>query len=126
MGATLSVVVTGAAAANRTLTKGSIPDAAFQAGAGLDARLVPDFVSASDQSGNIVGYVPKAYLTGQAGLVLSQGRPASPNIPVYAADLKTLVGYMVPGKGFVPLGVDPGSIPAIPVQEGPAGATVAP
>lgn len=31
--------------------------------------------------------------------------------PVYGEDLKTLVGHMVPGRGFVPLGVDEKSVP---------------
>jgi hypothetical protein len=122
--AVLFVLVAGAAAATRLLTVGPIPDGAFQPGGPLVSSLVPDFVPASDQNGEIVGYVPKAYIVdGLADPTDSLGRPQSPNIPVFAADLKTLVGYMVPDKGFVPLGTSPESVPTIPVQQGPPGIT---
>jgi len=39
-------------------------------------------------------------------------------IPVYARDLKTLVGHMYPGKGFVPLGESPDSVPDVPQTTG--------
>ena len=45
---------------------------------------------------------------------------ALPAGPVYAEDLRTLIGRMVTGKGFVPLGVDPRSVPDFPVQQGPS------
>jgi hypothetical protein len=98
----------------RRPTKGGMPDNAAPAGGGfLNEALVPDFVSAWGQGGvTIAGYVPKRYLVGTSG----QDSPQ----PVYEEDLTTLVGYMVPGKGFVPLGVDPNSIPTFPVQQGPA------
>jgi len=35
-------------------------------------------------------------------------------IPVYARDLKTLVGHMYPDKGFVPLGESPDAVPDVP------------
>jgi hypothetical protein len=38
--------------------------------------------------------------------------------PVYAADLRTLIGYMVRGKGFIPLGVDPATVQQRPVHQG--------
>ena len=38
--------------------------------------------------------------------------------PVYADDLITLVGHMVPGRGFVPLGVDPVDVPPFPSRPG--------
>lgn len=31
-----------------------------------------------------------------------------PTVPVYADDLKTVIGAMVDGVGFVPAGTDPG------------------
>jgi hypothetical protein len=42
--------------------------------------------------------------------------PADPPERVYGDDLKTIVGYMYPARGFVPLGTDPESVPAIPVD----------
>ena len=50
------------------------------------------------------------------------GPPAQPDVPVYADDLKTVVGHMIAGKGFVPLGTDPGAVPNLPVQQGPSAA----
>lgn len=125
--AVLFVLVAGAAAVTGLATIGPIPRGAFQPGGPLVASLVPDFVPASDQSGNVVGYVPKKYLVdGVPDPTDAIGQAISPNIPVYASDLKTLVGYMVPDKGFVPLGTDPNSVPAIPVQQGPPEVTQAP
>jgi hypothetical protein len=40
--------------------------------------------------------------------------------PVYDDDLRTVVGQMVPGKGFIPAGVDPQSVPNVPAVAGPA------
>ena len=62
----------------------------------------------------IAGYVPKRYLFPQPGM------PMESDMPVYAADLQTLVGHMVVGKGFVPLDVDPATVPNFPVQAGPS------
>lgn len=37
-------------------------------------------------------------------------------MPVYGEDLRTVVGQMVPGKGFVAVGVDPATVPDFPGQ----------
>lgn len=116
----LTVAVAVAGAASPTSTKGRIPDEAFRPRSGLDWSLVPDFVAASDQQGRVVGYVPRSALAGPAPADrLMQGvfRPAP--IPVYGEDLTTVVGYMYPDKGFVPLGVDPNSVGGVPVKAGP-------
>ena len=100
-------------------TKGRIPEAAFLAN-GIDAALVPDFVPVWGRDGTTVaGYIPKAYLLGQTMPTVTSSRPEGDIAPVYADDLRTLVGHMYPDRGFVPLGVDPNSIPTIPVQQGP-------
>lgn len=39
---------------------------------------------------------------------------------VYGDDLRTVVGQMVPGKGFVPVGVDPATVPTFAVEVGPS------
>lgn len=39
-------------------------------------------------------------------------------VPVYSLDLTTLVGHMYPGKGFVPVGESPSSVPDIPTSTG--------
>jgi hypothetical protein len=107
----------------RRPTKGGIPDNASLAGSDLlYETLVPDFVAAWARDGvTVAGYVPKRYLVGGPGFVAgSPGTsPQGPGEPVYGEDLTTLVGYMVGGRGFVPLGVDPASVPTFLVQQGP-------
>jgi hypothetical protein len=101
-------------------TKGPIPPAAYLAN-GIDAALVPDFVPVQSRDGtSVAGYIPKAYLLGSSMPTVTSSRPEGDIAPVYADDLTTLVGHMYPDRGFVPLGVDPNSIPTIPVQQGPA------
>jgi hypothetical protein len=100
-------------------TKGPIPQAAYLA-TGIDAALAPDFVPVQSRDGTAVaGYVPKEYLV-QSMPTFTASRSEGQVAPVYADDLTTLVGHMYPGRGFVPLGVDPDSVPTIPVQQGPA------
>jgi hypothetical protein len=84
----------------------------------LDGSLAPDFIAVAGRDGGIAGYVPKAYLFPTPTTTIE--RPMEPDIPVYADDLRTLIGHMVPGKGFVPLGVDPAAVSTIPVRQGPA------
>lgn len=93
----------------RQPTKGPIPDAAVPAAGGeVNGALVPDFVSALGQDGvTIAGYVPKRFLIGGADRLVPgtlANPPQQSPIPVYGEDLTTLVGHMVPGRGFVPLG----------------------
>ena len=102
-------------------SKGPIPPQAYRPDGQIDASLVPDFVPALGRDGEVAGYVPKAYVIGSGGITHMIGAPTGDVAPVYAEDLRTLVGHMVPGKGFVPLGVDPDLVPPIPAQQGPAG-----
>jgi hypothetical protein len=75
---------------DRELTKGPIPPDAINDAGMLDERRVPDFIPALDQRGEIAGYVRHcAIMAGGA-------------VPVYGDDLKTVVGHMIPGRGFVP------------------------
>ena len=100
-------------------TKGPIPPAAYLAN-GIDAALVPDFVPVWGRDcTSVAGYIPKAYLLGQTTPTGASAGPVGDIAPVYADDLTTLVGHMYQDRGFVPLGVDPNSIPTIPVQQGP-------
>lgn len=75
---------------DRELTKGPIPDDAINDAGMLDETRIPDFIPALDQSGEIAGYVRHCALA------------AGGAIPVYAEDLETVVGHMLPGQGFVP------------------------
>jgi hypothetical protein len=103
----------------RQPTKGAVPsNAAPPEGGTTNVALVPDFVSALARDGlTIAGYIPKSYLFG--GPTFRPGSPANPPqdppMPVYGEDLITLVGYMVPGVGFVPLGTASPGGSALPI-----------
>ncbi len=97
-----------------------------QGGPMFDA-FVPDFVAAWNRDGTaIAGYVPKSYLIGPFPDL--PGSPSSPPqeppTPVYGDDLTTLVGHMVAGVGFVPLGASPApGSPDASVAPSPAGSS---
>jgi hypothetical protein len=100
------------AVAWRQPTKGPIPENAAQSqGGAINEALVPDFVSVwgGPDGETIVGYSPKDLLlnptTGAGGT--PENPPQELPVPVYGEDLTTLVGNMVPGHGFVPLGASP-------------------
>jgi hypothetical protein len=105
-------------------TKGHVAQGAFNGG-GIDLSLAPDFIEALGPTGDVVGYIPKAYFANTAGPVIdgplgADGRPVSPDMPVYADDLTTLVGHHVPGVGFVPLGTDSRAVPTFVVEAAPS------
>jgi hypothetical protein len=120
LGILTAAVLIGVAAVTATaqgdkLLKGAIPPAAF----GLDLDLVPDFVPALDRQGRIVGWISKYELEPapvSAGDAIAPGQPS----PVYADDLKTVVGQMFDDKGFVPIGADAGTIEDFPASAAPA------
>ncbi len=87
-------------------TKGTMPPPG--ANGAVDPSAVPDFVAVAGPAG-IAGYVSKE-------AVLA---PTDRSWPVYGDDLRTIVGQLVPGRGFVPAGVDPGSVPTFRVDVAP-------
>ena len=90
----------------------------------VDPSAAPDFISYAGRTDRIIGWVPKSYLLDPAQHC--RGPQCDP-IPVYADDLVTVIGHDVPGRGFVPLGVDPRGVPEQPVVVGPSlGAPAAP
>jgi len=107
------------AVGSAALTKGTIPVDAIGADGRVDVSLIPDFVVTLGRDGKPVGYVTrKDALDLSPRAVDESGRPVDVPYPVYADDLTTVVGYMVAGRGFVPLGVDPLSVPTFEVREG--------
>jgi hypothetical protein len=95
----MMAIVTGSilAAPNR----GPIPEAAFPAEGGpIDRILVPDYIPALGQDGQPVGWVSKEL----AVPVVDEGNRQL--IPVFGDDLRTVVGHMVAGYGFAPIGTD--------------------
>lgn len=114
-------------------TVGTIPESAWDPSGQIDLAKVPDFVPALS-GGQVVGYIAKAQLFPetsvtapdpfQAATALSTFRTptatdqAAQNAKlvktVYASDLKTVVGHMFPGVGFVPEGQLPPTTPSSP------------
>lgn len=96
-------------------SRGTMPPP--EANGEVDPSAVPDFIAYVGRTDRIIGWVPKSYL-------LEPGQhcrgPQCDAIPVYADDLETLIGHDVPGRGFVPLGVDPAAVPDRPVVVGPS------
>lgn len=76
----------------------------------IDPSMVPDFVAVTGRLEGVVGYARKENVLG------SSDAP----FPVYGEDLRTVIGTMVPGRGFVPIGVDPQSVPTFEVAVAPA------
>lgn len=91
-------------------TKGPIPPEAILSDGSLNASLVPDFVPVLDRSGEPAGYVSAL----EMGL-LPNNPPGDEAVVVYAEDLQTVVGHMVPGRGFVALGEDVDSVPTFEI-----------
>jgi len=90
----------------RAPTKGRVPTNGSGTDGAIYQALWPDFIATYGQDGmTIAGYVPKSYLLHGAETV--PGTPENPPqdapYPVYGEDLTTLVGYLVPGEGFVPM-----------------------
>ena len=83
-----------------------------------DASAAPDFIAVAGPDGGIAGYVPKASFFPDASA--ANGRPGPTDVPVYGEDLRTLVGHMVAGRGFVPLGVDPLTVATFRAQTAPS------
>jgi hypothetical protein len=100
----------GAAVAATTLpTKGPVP---FAQNGSIDWRKVPDFLSVS-AGGKVVGYAPRADVLPHD----VSNRPESSLtmvVPVYGSNLRSLVGHLYPGIGFVLLGVAPSSESCVP------------
>lgn len=105
-----------ASACDPAATRGTMPPPG--ADGQVNARLAPDFIAVAGRDGGIAGYAPRSYLL--PGPTTTTGRPVEAEIPVYGNDLQTLIGHMVAGKGFVPLGVDPATVPKVPVRAGPS------
>ncbi len=107
------VAIGGASAAAALVSKGPVPRSPNGT---LELGHAPDFVSVIGRNGKVVGYAPRADIVSPA----TRGpltRPLGGVVPVYGRDLKTLVGHLYPGVGFVPLGSSPASEPCVPVTD---------
>lgn len=97
-------------------SKGTLPPPGLNGE--IDMARTPDFVAVAGSDEGIAGYVRREYLFPMPSTTTNPAEIQS--WPVYAEDLSTVVGHMVPGKGFVPLGINPGLVPDAPVQVGPS------
>lgn len=77
----------------------------------VDASSAPDFLAVAGRDAGIAGYARKADILG----------PGDAPFPVYGDDLRTVVGQMVPGRGFVAAGVDPASVPTFAAEVASSG-----
>jgi hypothetical protein len=88
-------------------TKGRIPQSLDITKGSVDLKDIPDFIAVV-KNNKVVGYVPSRDLFGGTLRALAATNPI---LPVYASDLKTLVGHMYPGVGFVAVGKSPDDVP---------------
>ena len=119
------------ASGSSTPSVGPVPSNAFASNGRVDLSKVPDYVPDLNQQGAVIGYSPKTDLFPPTTVPPAASQsPAEPYraptaadqaavearsiVPVYGSDLQTLVGHMYPGKGFVPLGESPDSVPNLP------------
>lgn len=105
----LTAFADGASA--RDPTKGTMPPPP-PGGGTVDESLGPDFIAVAGPDG-IAGYAPRALVNGGTSPVNGYVGQA-PDVPVYADDLRTLVGYFIVGRGFVALADLGGSQPPTP------------
>ncbi len=77
-----------------------------------DFRRAPDYISVWSH-GRIVGHVPRTDLYATPGARVPSVWTGP--LTVYGPDLRTIVGHLYFGIGFVPLGTSPKSEPCVPV-----------
>jgi hypothetical protein len=95
-------------ACSPTASKGTMPPPGPDGE--IDPAAAPDFIAGAGDV-DIAGYARRED-------VLAMNIDP---FPVFGEDLRTVVGQMVPGNGFVPAGVDPATVPDRPVEAGPSG-----
>ena len=105
-------------------TKGTMPSP--PAGATqLDPATIPDFIGYVGSSPDLIGYVPSDAILAKTR---TGGSTGNDPVPVCDKNLDRLIGYAHAGRGFVPLGTDPATVPTLPVITviGRAGPTTSP
>ena len=96
-----------------------IPDDAFNSDGSLDSAKVPDYIPALDQQGNVVGYVSKQDAVPSQPVGSPRTGERNKPVPVLDNSLSNVVGYMYPGRGYVPIGHAPEEVPRIAVTTVP-------
>jgi hypothetical protein len=103
------IAVAVLAACTPVASKGTMPPPGHNGV--VEGSSAPDFIAVAGQDAGIAGYARKQDVLG----------PGDAPFPVFGDDLQTVVGQMAPGKGFIPAGVDPNTVPKIPVIVAPSG-----
>ncbi len=98
---------TAAGAAELLPSKGPLP---ASSNGQVPWSKVPDFIAVTS-GGRVVGYAPRSDLIAPPQPQKTPPGFGAVPIPVYAANLHTLVGHMYPGVGFLRLGASPTSVP---------------
>jgi hypothetical protein len=83
---TAAIALVGVSSLAAGPTRGTIPPEAFRSGEAIDQSMVPDYIPALGRDGAIVGWVSKTLA------VPADDSIDRSMIPVYADDLKTIVG----------------------------------
>ena len=99
-------------------SKGTIPPEATRSDGSFDRSKVPDFIAVGDSAGGIAGYArfEELFFGEPSSLTkLVVGEVTYSPIAVFGEDLRTVVGHLHSRRGFVPLGVDPATLPTITV-----------
>jgi len=103
-----------AAAKSPAPTKGRIPNEAYE-GSDINIDKVPDYIVAYSRDGSECGYVHKRDLFAE----LSPAGVSERRLVVVDDTLTKVVGHMVSGRGFVPLGKSDDQIPRFEKIEEP-------
>lgn len=107
MGALVGVALITAIACTPKGSSGTAPP--LEANGQFNPSQLPDFVAVAGRGQGIVGYVSNEALQDDHDRAWL----------VYASDLRTVVGTLVPRKGFVPIGADAAMVPDVPLVVGP-------
>ena len=104
-----TVVVAAPALSDPAASFGTIPREAWLTDGSVNMDVVPDYVQALDREGG-AGYVRAADILPDDG----RGEPTDGPIAVVDRN-RELVGWMVPERGFVPIGIALEDVPRVPV-----------
>ena len=107
----VSLGVGGGVAIAADLTRGPVPTGSNGT---LNFKQAPDFISVVGSKGQVVGYVPRSDVAAGPANTAMPTTAIGKILPVFGPDLRTLVGHLYPGVGFVALGSSPASVSCPP------------
>lgn len=108
----LTAVQPGGQGEHSLATMGTIPS---PLNGRIDLAAVPDFVAVAGPDGYLAGYARRSAIFPGASAPITGAPPGGGVVTVYASDLRTVVGHVYPGDGFVVVGTDPSSAHCTPM-----------